>query len=67
MNIDSCKLRKAVLCKGADKDKEVWVHGLYLFGDLSGGVEPLVVVEYQDGHLDYWSLGSIKFLETPHD
>jgi hypothetical protein len=61
------KLRKAVITGGRDKGQEVLVHAIQPVGNLDDGVEPHVVVEYPDGHLDSWYVQWVKFLESPHD
>ena len=61
------KLRKAILLGGKDKGQEVFVHTIQPVGSLDDGVEPHVVVEYPDGHIDFWCVQWVKFLESSHD
>lgn len=60
------KLRKAILTRGIDTGQEVFVHAIQSVGDLTEGVAPHAIVEYRDGHMDYWSIHAIQFLESPH-
>lgn len=60
-------LRKAILTGGKDKGQEVLVHTIQPEGNLAEGIEPHVVVEYPDGHMDFCGVHWVRFLESPHD
>ena len=61
------KLRKAIITVGEEEGQVVWVHALQSVGSLDEGVEPHVIVEYLDGHMDFWGVRYIKFLENPSE